>query len=140
MQRKSKKYSIICVQFLTELQRPGLHQAYMARQVTLLVPTNAAMAEYRGRRGEDLVLNHVINQIVLEEALVTGARLSSLVVGSPPLWVTRRLELQTNLREDFTTKAFSWLKVLASAFTFKTLLRHYVQGGLNMGHRCKDHK
>ena len=74
----------------------------MARQVTLLVPTNAAMAEYRGRRGEDLVLNHVINQIVLEEALVTGARLSSLVVGSPPLWVTRRLELQTNLREDFT--------------------------------------
>ena len=74
----------------------------MARQVTLLVPTNAAMAEYRGRRGEDLVLNHVINQIVLEEALVTGARLSSLVVGSPPLWVTRRLELQTNLCEDFT--------------------------------------
>ena len=102
MQRKSKNYPIICVQFLTELQRPGLHQAYMARQVTLLVPTNAAMAEYRGRRGEDLVLNHVINQIVLEEALVTGARLSSLVVGSPPLWVTRRLELQTNLREDFT--------------------------------------
>ena len=74
----------------------------MARQVTLLVPTNAAMAEYRGRRGEDLVLNHVINQIVLEEALVTGARLSSLVVGSPPLWVTRRLELQTNLRENLT--------------------------------------
>ena len=125
--QKIKNYPIICVQFLTELQRPGLHQAYMARQVTLLVPTNAAMAEYRGRRGEDLVLNHVINQIVLEEALVTGARLSSLVVGSPPLWVTRRLELQTNHREDFTineqvpTRAFSWLKAPASAFTFKTL-------------------
>ena len=37
------------------------------------------------------------------------------------------LELQTNLREDFTimekapTRAFSWLKALSSAFAFKTL-------------------
>ena len=103
----------------------------MARQVTLLVPTNAAMAEYRGRRGEDLVLNHVINQIVLEEALVTGARLSSLVVGSPPLWVTRRLELQTNLtlgknsqsqrRPLKPNRAFSWMKAPSS--TFKTMIQ-----------------
>ena len=42
-----------------------------------------------------------------------------------------RVELQMNLREVFTitekipTRAFSWLKVPTSAFTFKTLLRHY---------------
>ena len=54
----------------------------------MLVPTNEAMQEFRGRRGEDLVLNHIINSIVLEDQL--GDRLSSLVTGSPPIWVTRR--------------------------------------------------
>ena len=52
---------------MLELQRPGLHQAYMTRQVTVLIPTNKAMEEYRGRRGEDLALNHLINSIVLED-------------------------------------------------------------------------
>jgi len=75
-------------QFMLELQRDGLHRAYMNRQVTVLVPTNKAMEEYRGRRGEDLALNHLINSIVLEDQL--GDRLSSLVTGSPPIWVTRR--------------------------------------------------
>ena len=40
-----------------------------------------------------------------------------------------RIELQTKICEDFTItenapiRALSWLKVLTSAFTFKTLLR-----------------
>ena len=48
------------------------------------------------------------------------------------------------------TRAFSWLKMPTSAFTFKNLLRHYaVNRRLNMvtwwvdvklGHKCKDHK
>jgi len=75
-------------QFLLELQRDGLHQAYMNRQVTVLVPNNKAMEEYRGRRGEDLALNHLINSIVIENQL--GDRLSSLVSGSPPIWITKR--------------------------------------------------
>ena len=48
-----------------ELQRPGLHQAYMTRQVTILVPTNKAMTEYRGSRGEDMLLNHLINRSII---------------------------------------------------------------------------
>ena len=39
---------------LLELQRPGLHRAYLDRQVTLLAPTDRAMAEFRGRRGNNL--------------------------------------------------------------------------------------
>ena len=41
-----------------------------------------------------------------------------------------------NVREDFTitekapTRAFSWLKAPTSAFTFKTLLRHYAKRAL----------
>ena len=94
---------------MRELERPGLHQAYMNRQVTVLVPTNKAMQEYRGRRGEDMLLNHLINSIVIEDEL--GSRLSSLVTGSPPIWITKRsawlyfnqartLERNINLNSD----------------------------------------
>ena len=94
---------------MRELQRPGLHQAYMSRQVTILVPSNRAMQEYRGRRGENLVLNHLINSIVIEDQL--GPRLNSLVTGSPPIWITKRsawlyfnhartLERNINLNSD----------------------------------------
>jgi hypothetical protein len=34
-------------------------------QVTVLVPTNAAMLEYRGNRGEEMALNHLVNAVVL---------------------------------------------------------------------------
>ena len=43
------------------------------------------------------------------------------------------LELEANLRENFTItekaspRAFSWLKVPTSAFTLKTILRHYAK-------------
>ena len=46
------------------------------------------------------------------------------------------LELRAKVREDFTitekacTRTFSWLKVPTSAFTFKTLLRHYAKRAL----------
>ena len=46
-----------------------------------------------------------------------------------------------------TTRAFSWLKVPTSAFTFKTLLRHYAKRALTprslnvkLGQRRKGHK
>ena len=42
-------------------------------------PQNQAMGEYRGRRAEDMVLNHLINRIVIEEKL--GNRVNSLVTG-----------------------------------------------------------
>ena len=46
-----------------------------------------------------------------------------------------QLELITEVREDFTIteKASSWLKAPASAFTFKTLLRHYPEHVLTHG-------
>ena len=46
------------------------------------------------------------------------------------------LELQKKVREDFTimkktrTLAYSWLKAPSSAFTFRTLLRHYAKRAL----------
>jgi len=75
-------------QFLLVLQQPGLHKAYTDRQITVFVPTDASMLDYRGRRGEDFALNHIVNSLEIESAL--GGRLSSLVAGGPPIWVTKR--------------------------------------------------
>jgi len=75
-------------QFLLLVQREALPHAFLSRRVTVLVPNDKAMSEYRGRRGEDLALNHFINSIVVEDEV--GDRLSSLVTGSPPIWITKR--------------------------------------------------
>ena len=64
------------------------------------------------------------------------------------------LELQTKVLKDFTiitekarTRAFSWLKAATTAFTFKTLIRHYAKQALTprslnviLGPRRKGHK
>ena len=37
------------------------------------------------------------------------------------------------IMEKATTRAFSWLKAATTAFTFKTLLRHYAKWALTHG-------
>ena len=51
------------------------------------------------------------------------------------------------ITEKAPTRAFSWLKAPTSAFTFKTLLRHYAKQALTprylnvkLGLRCKGHR
>ena len=64
-----------------------------------------------------------------------------------------KLELEKKVREVFTiaekarTRAFSWLKAPTSAFTFKTLLKHYAKRVLTprslnvkLGQRRNYHK
>ena len=68
-----------------------LLQAYLERPVTILIPTNKAMSEYRGGLNEDLALNHLVNSALMSDALPSSPpRLDSLVTGSPPVWITRR--------------------------------------------------
>ena len=67
--------------------------------------------------------------------------------------VSSRLELETKVIRRFVftekapTRAFSWLKAATTAFTFKTLLRHYAKQALTprslnvkLGPRRKYHK
>ena len=82
------KYLTPPLQFLLLVQRESLPRAYLDRRVTILVPTNEAMAKFRGPRGEALALNHFINSIVVEAEV--GDKLGSLATGSPPVWVTKR--------------------------------------------------
>ena len=51
------------------------------------------------------------------------------------------------ITEKAPTRAFSWLKAATTAFTFKTLLRHYAKRTLTprslnvkLGTQCKGHK
>ena len=52
-----------------------------------------------------------------------------------------------SITENAPTRAFSWLKAPTSAFTFKTLLRHYAKRVLTprslnvkLGPQCNSHK
>ena len=72
--------------------------------------------------------------------LLGGAmkRLSDCRVAAGDMVSRASHEGYTKVREGFTitekapSRAFSWLKVPSSAFTFKTLLRHYAQRALTL--------
>ena len=51
------------------------------------MPTNEAMYKFKGQKGENLVLNHMVNVAIFEHHMEES--LTSLVTGNPPLWVTR---------------------------------------------------
>ena len=74
-------------QFAKVLRFGGLHQAFLERPITLFAPTNDAMRKFKGRKDENLALNHMSNVAILENQLEES--LVSLVTGNPPLWITR---------------------------------------------------
>ena len=64
-------------------------------------------------------------------AAVLALYLTRSLVTSGYVRLVSTIELETNLREDFTEKAptrvFSWLKALTNASTFKTILRNHAK-------------
>ena len=74
-------------EFAEVLRQDGLHKSFFQRQVTLFAPSNEAMRRYRGRRDENLALNHMVNIALATEFL--PEKMTSMVTGNPPLWVTR---------------------------------------------------
>ena len=84
--------------------------------------------EWEEKTWKRLLLLLTTRQCSVPGAAVTGWRYCDLAPPTLP-----RVELQTNLREDYAkftimenapTRAFSWLKAATIAFTFKTHLRH----------------
>ena len=62
-----RKKTALCPHDISAFFRCSLiRQSFCRCQVTILVPTNEAMLEYRGNRGEELALNHLVNAVVLE--------------------------------------------------------------------------
>ena len=48
----------------------------------------------------------------------------------PPARPHQEVQTQAACTENSPTRAFSWLKVPTTAFTYKTLLRHYAKQAL----------
>ena len=94
---------MIFLQFAKLIRTPGLHQAFMERSITLLVPTNEAFLKFKGKKDENLALNHMVNVAMhenqLEESMV------SLVTGSPNLWVNKDRSPQNGQTRTFVNQA-----------------------------------
>ena len=80
-----------------------------------------------------LVLGHAVSAPRLELNLPGQSRLQQVLELETKVKQRFAKISQSKICEDFTitgtvtTRAFSWLKVPTSAFTFKTLLRHYAK-------------
>ncbi len=48
----------------------GLHKAFLDRAVTLFAPNNQAMRRFRGRRNENLILNHMTNVAIFSNQVI----------------------------------------------------------------------
>ena len=62
-------------------------------EVTIFAPTDEAMSKYRGPRGTQFILNHMVNVNVRMSDSTTYSqmtRLSSLAPGSPPLYISKK--------------------------------------------------
>lgn len=79
---------VLLFKFSKLLEIDGLHQAFLARQVTLFAPTDSALRKYDGPRNENLILNHMTNIALSVQQL--PEKLTSLVTGNPPLWISNR--------------------------------------------------
>ena len=103
---------------------------------------------------------YFIGSLCLPDGGVVSASLCSLfspawanmnnIVASILKWIfSRHIHCFVKVKNHMKglTRAFSWLKVAATAFTFKTLLRHYAKRALTprslnvkLGPRHKSHK
>lgn len=90
-------------EFRRLLALEGLHRAFLDRTVTVFAPTNDAMVRFKGRKIENLALNHMTNAVMLERQFEES--LVSLVPGSPPLWVTRQRSQLTGKTSTFINQA-----------------------------------
>ena len=59
------------LQFAEVLNLEGLHKAFLDRAVTVFAPNNYAMQRFRGRRNENLVLNHMSNVAIFSDKVST---------------------------------------------------------------------
>ena len=69
------------------------------------------MAKYRGKKDENLALNHMTNAATLAHQL--DEKMVSLVTGSPPLWVTRKRTNDRGTRVYINQAEFLQADVLA---------------------------
>ena len=88
------------------------------------VPSKTATTRYTGRRDAAVVKLGVVGKFrVCRRVIVVS--IVSIVISAANRLIGE--VVQSRRRPLLPTRAFSWLKVPTSAFTFKTLIRHYAK-------------
>jgi len=82
-------------QFFDLLSNYPLPNQYLGNELTVFAPVDSAFNEtsYKGPKDENMILNHMVNVIVnLGDSSTYNnevTRISSMLPGSPPLWMTK---------------------------------------------------
>lgn len=66
---------------------------YLQNELTIFAPSDKAMRKYVGVKDDQFIINHMVNvvvQVADRASYSDVTRVSSLLPGSPPLWMTRR--------------------------------------------------
>jgi len=80
-------------EFKNLLQQSDLASQYLLNEVTIFAPSDGAMAKYKGPKDDNFILNHMVNVVVQVNDRASYSdvtRVSSLLPGSPPLWLTQQ--------------------------------------------------
>jgi len=78
--------------FKNLLMQSSLASQYLSNELTIFAPSDGAMAKYTGPKDDQLIMNHMVNVVVQVNDRASYSdvtRVSSLLPGSPPLWLTQ---------------------------------------------------
>jgi len=80
-------------EFKKLLEQSTLASQYLSNELTVFAPSDSAMAKYSGPKDDHFILNHMVNVVVQVNDRASYSdvtRVSSLLPGSPPLWLTQQ--------------------------------------------------
>jgi len=80
-------------EFKKLLKASELASRYLINELTIFAPSDGAMAKYKGPKDDNFILNHMVNVVVQVNDRASYSpvtRVSSLLPGSPPLWLTQQ--------------------------------------------------
>merc|ERR1711936_282629 len=82
-------------QFKNLLSQSNLAKQYLSNELTIFAPSDNAMNKYNGLKDDQFILNHMVNVVVQMQERASSyysdvTRVSSLLPGSPPLWMTKQ--------------------------------------------------
>jgi len=80
-------------EFKKLLEKSPLATQYLQNELTVFAPSDTAMAKFKGAKDDQFILNHMVNvvvQVADRASYSDVTRVSSLLPGSPPLWLTQK--------------------------------------------------
>jgi uncharacterized surface protein with fasciclin (FAS1) repeats len=80
-------------EFKKLLDKSTVPKQYLQNELTIFAPSDKALSKYVGPKDDQFILNHMVNvvvQVADRASYSDVSRVSSLLPGSPPLWMTQK--------------------------------------------------